>query len=109
MRDSYPSTQEPNTPYWSREAAAARLRRVGANSVEDASHPSALGLLLRQYESPLVLILIVAAVISLTLQEWVDAAIILAIVLGSTLLGFVQEYRAPRGRSNVARSRAKAR
>ena len=51
-------------------------------------------MLLRQFESPLVLILIFAAAISLVLQQWVDAAIILAIVLGSTLLGFFQEYRA---------------
>jgi Mg2+-importing ATPase len=53
---------------------------------------SALRLLLRQFESPLVLILIFAAAISLVLQQWVDSAIILAIVLGSTLLGFFQEY-----------------
>src|SRR6185436_1003220 len=101
-----------DAPYWSQDAsavsgalgsgpgglssegAAAKLRRVGPNSVEDASHMSALRLLLRQFESPLVLILIFAAVISLALQQWVDSAIILAIVLGSTLLGFSQEYRA---------------
>ena len=100
------------TPYWSQDAAAlsaalgsgpgglsseeaaAKLRLVGPNSVEDASHLSALRLLLRQFESPLVLILIFAAAISLALQQWVDSAIILAIVLGSTLLGFFQEYRA---------------
>ena len=99
-------------PYWSQDAAAlsaalgsgpgglsseraaAQLRLVGPNSVEDASRLSALRLLLRQFESPLVLILIFAAAISLVLQQWVDAAIILAIVLGSTLLGFFQEYRA---------------
>ncbi|HUL10652.1 MAG TPA: magnesium-translocating P-type ATPase [Methylococcaceae bacterium] len=99
-------------PYWSRdvaelsaalgsdsgglssENAAAKLREVGPNSVEDASHLSALRLLLRQFESPLVLILIFGAVISLALGEWVDASIILTIVLGSTLLGFYQEYRA---------------
>ena len=101
-----------DTPYWSQDAAAlsaalgsgpgglssekatAKLRLVGPNSVEDASHLSALRLLLRQFESPLVLILIFAAAISLALQQWVDSAIILAIVLGSTLLGFFQEYRA---------------
>jgi Mg2+-importing ATPase len=101
-----------DTPYWSQdsaalsaalgsgpdglssEEAAAKLRLVGPNSVEDTSHLSALRLLLRQFESPLVLILIFAAVISLALQQWVDSAIILAIVLGSTLLGFFQEYRA---------------
>ena len=74
--------------------AAAKLRQTGPNSVEDASRMSALRLLLRQFESPLVLILIFAAVISLALQQWVDSAIILGVVLGSTLLGFSQEYRA---------------
>jgi Mg2+-importing ATPase len=71
-----------------------KLRQVGPNSVEEASHLSALRLLVRQFESPLVLILIFAAAVSLVLQQWVDSAIILAIVLGSTLLGFFQEYRA---------------
>ena len=102
----------PDVPYWSQdadalsaalgsspvglspEAAGARLRLVGPNSVEEASQLNALRLLLRQFESPLVLILIFAAVISLVLQQWVDSAIILAIVIGSTLLGFFQEYRA---------------
>ena len=101
-----------DTPYWSQdaatlsaglesgpgglssEAAAAKLRLIGPNSVEDAPQLSALRLLLRQFESPLVLILIFAAAISLALQQWMDSAIILAIVLGSTLLGFYQEYRA---------------
>ncbi len=101
-----------NVPYWSREVgelssalgsgsgglssekAAEQLRQVGPNSVEDASHLSALRLLLQQFESPLVLILIFAAVISLALGERLDASIILAIVLGSSLLGFYQEYRA---------------
>ena len=76
------------------ERAAAQLRLVGPNSVEDASHLSALRLFLRQFESPLVLILIFAAVISLVLQQWIDSGIILAIVLASTLLGFFQEYQA---------------
>ncbi len=101
-------------PYWSQDAAtlsaalgsgagglstdraAARLRLIGPNNVEDASRMNTLRLLLRQFESPLVLILIFAAVISMALQQWVDAVIVLAIILGSTLLGFFQEYRASR-------------
>ena len=78
----------------SSDRAAAQLALVGPNSVEDAPRLSALRLLLRQFESPLVLILAVAAAISLALQQWVDAGIILAIVLGSSLLSFFQEYRA---------------
>ena len=70
------------------DQAASQLAAVGPNSVEDAPRLSALRLLLRQFESPLVLILAFAAAVSLVLQQWVDAGIILAIVLGSSLLSF---------------------
>jgi Mg2+-importing ATPase len=54
----------------------------------------ALRLLASQFTSPLVVILIVAALLSLVLREWLDAAIILAIIAGSGILGFTQEYSA---------------
>lgn len=103
---------EHGVPFWSRNVAdlsaelgsstgglstveaAARLRKFGANTVEDVHHLSALRLLLRQFESPLVIILIFGAMVSLFLRQWPDAGIILTIVFGSTLLGFSQEYRA---------------
>ena len=106
------SVPDTAAPYWSRDVAdlsaslgsgsngltathaAERLSVVGPNSVEDAQSFGPLRLLWRQVESPLVLILIFAAAVSLGLSEWVDAAIILAIVIGSTLLGFYQESRA---------------
>jgi Mg2+-importing ATPase len=74
--------------------AARRLSRHGPNRVGGEDALSVPRLLLRQFESPLVLILIFGAGISLALAEWVDAGIILTIVLGSTVLGFAQEYRA---------------
>ena len=55
---------------------------------------TALGLLLSQFKSPLVLILIFASIVSAFVGEWTDAIIVLAVVIGSTMLGFVQEYRA---------------
>ncbi len=74
--------------------AAERLTRDGPNVVEEQREVAAVRLLLHQFASPLVLILVFGAAISLFVRDWVDAAIILAIVLGSTLLGFAQEYRA---------------
>jgi Mg2+-importing ATPase len=74
--------------------AAARLARSGPNAIDDRTHLSAPLLLVRQFASPLVLILIFGACVSLALRQWVDALIILAIVLGSGLLSFFQEYRA---------------
>lgn len=81
-------------PGLSSAEAAARLRRQGPNAIHAAADHGALALLVRQFRSPLVLILVIAAVVSGVVQQWLEGGIILAIVLGSTLLGFVQEYRA---------------
>jgi len=64
-----------------------RLSTVGRGT-------NTVSLLLAQFKSPIVLILLFAAVLSLFLGEASDALIILAIVLGSGLLGFWQEWRA---------------
>jgi magnesium-transporting ATPase (P-type) len=74
--------------------AAERLERHGPNAVEEQRDVAAVRLLLHQFASPLVLILVFGAAISLFVRDWIDSAIVLAIVLGSTLLGFSQEYRA---------------
>jgi Ca2+-transporting ATPase len=74
--------------------AQQRLAVYGPNELPEAPPVSALTLLLRQFTSVIIWVLIGAAVISGLLEEWVDAAAILAIVLLNALLGFVQEYRA---------------
>ncbi|MGA2490928.1 MAG: magnesium-translocating P-type ATPase, partial [Anaerolineales bacterium] len=74
--------------------AEQRLKQYGMNTIRTQQQVTALRLFLRQFKSPLVLILIVAAIISGFMGEWVDACIVLAIVLGSTILSFVQEYTA---------------
>jgi Mg2+-importing ATPase len=80
----------------SQAEADARLERFGPNRLAGERDVHAAKLLLRQFASPLVLILIFGACVSLVLREWTDASIILAIVLGSTMLGFWQEYGAGR-------------
>ncbi|MBB5986436.1 magnesium-translocating P-type ATPase [Sphingobium lignivorans] len=74
--------------------AAARLEADGPNAIEEARSFPALRLLARQFKSPLVLILVFGAMVSMVLREWLDATIILLIVSGSCLLSFLQEYRA---------------
>ena len=74
--------------------AAQRLKTYGANHVTDQKTAGPLRLLLRQFESPLLLVLIFGAVLSLILQQWTDASIIIVIVVTSSLLGFYQEYKA---------------
>ena len=72
--------------------ALRRLKRHGPNTLEIKQRATALGLFLNQFKNPLVLILIIASIISLVAAEWIDASVVLAIVFGSTLLGFAQEY-----------------
>jgi P-type Mg2+ transporter len=77
-----------------RRGAAARRKRYGPNMVEDRRELGALGLLLRQFKSPLVLILVFGACVALALSQFIDATIVILIVLGSCVLGFLQEYNA---------------
>jgi Mg2+-importing ATPase len=78
----------------SAEEAAQRLSQLGPNTLEVKKKATALGLFLSQFKSPIVLILLFATGVSAVLKDWVDALIILAIVLGSALLSFFQEYSA---------------
>ena len=78
----------------SQHAATGRLAKVGPNSVDETPRTGAMRLFLCQFENPIVLILLVAATISLVLRQWVDAGIVLTIVIGSAGLGFWQEHRA---------------
>ena len=71
--------------------AALRARRFGANALKARKHAGDLTLLLGQFRSPIILILLFAAVLSFFLHDSADAVIILAIVLVSGLLGFWQE------------------
>ncbi len=74
--------------------AAARLQRYGANTLKGKESSRVLALLLRQFSSPIVLILIAAAILAFVVHDATDGLIILFIVTASGLLGFWQEYRA---------------
>ncbi|MFS6827980.1 cation-transporting P-type ATPase [Cyanobium sp. ATX-6F1] len=78
----------------SQEQAAERLRRHGPNSLAAPTRSGAPELLLRQFTSPIILILAAAALLSFLLDSPVDGLIILVIVLVSGLLGFIQEHGA---------------
>ncbi len=73
------------------EEAARRLARFGPNRAADRKRTTGLGLLLRQFSSPIIIILLAAALLSAFLRDPADAAIIMAIVLVSGLLSFWQE------------------
>jgi P-type Mg2+ transporter len=75
--------------------AAARRATAGPNSL--ARHQArALPVLWRQVKSPLLALLVIAAIVSALLGERTDAVIIGVIVALSVTLGFVNEFRAER-------------
>jgi len=76
------------------ENATQRLAQYGPNLLVPKAITGPYQIFLDQFKSPIVLILLFATVVSIFVQEWVDAVIILAIVLGSALLGFYQEFNA---------------
>lgn len=76
--------------------AEARLARHGPNELIETGAKSPWRILWEQFTAVMVLILIAAAVLSLSLGKQLEAGAILAIVLLFGFLGFFQEYRAER-------------
>ena len=73
------------------DEARQRLFRYGSNLLKPKKKSDTLTLLIAQFKSPIILILIFAAGLSFFLRNPTDAVIILAIVLVSGFLGFWQE------------------
>ena len=76
------------------QEAQARLEKFGPNELQEQPRPGFWKMLLAQFNQFLVLILIVSAVISFFLGEYVDSGAIMAIVILNAILGVVQESKA---------------
>jgi Mg2+-importing ATPase len=78
----------------SAEEAASRLKEYGENTIKEQKKSTPLLLFLSQFKNPIILILLAATGISAATGDWNDSLIILAIILGSSILSFLQEYSA---------------
>jgi Ca2+-transporting ATPase len=78
------------------EEATARAQVVGPNRLEDTPPPHPLTVLVHQFQSPLIYILVAATLVTVALGEYVDAAVIGAIMALNAVIGFLQERRAER-------------
>ena len=74
--------------------AQRRLEQFGANELTERPRPGFLALLWDQFKNFLVIILIIAAAISLALGEYVDSFAIMFIVLLNAVVGVIQESKA---------------
>lgn len=73
------------------EAAAEKRKILGTNSLKDRVDTTSILLFLRQFKTPVTLLLTAAAILSLVLGDAIDSYIIITIILVSSLLGFWQE------------------
>jgi calcium-translocating P-type ATPase len=78
----------------SSEQAAARLSQYGANRLPEGKRRSIWRRLAAQLNNLLIYILIAASAVTALMQHWVDAGVILAVVVIQTAIGFLQEGKA---------------
>jgi P-type Mg2+ transporter len=78
----------------SREEASRRLIVHGANEVRERHRLSRFGVFGRQLRSPLLLLLVFAAAASALTGEWLDASIVMTIVVATVAIGYLKEYSA---------------
>jgi magnesium-transporting ATPase (P-type) len=83
--------------------AEARLREYGPNRLPEEQRESGLLRFIKQFHNVLIYILIVAAVFTAFLGEWIDTVVITAVVLVNALIGFVQEGKAERALEEIRR------
>jgi magnesium-transporting ATPase (P-type) len=78
----------------SEREATERLKKFGPNKLAEEERISRLKILLHQFSSPLIYILLIAAVVTLLLGEHIDTGDIIAVVLLNAVVGYFQEFKA---------------
>lgn len=80
----------------SHQEVRKRLGRYGLNAIPEEKQISDLVLLLNQFKSPIVYLLVIAAGLSFFFSEHLDGLAILLVLMVNTLIGFYMEFRARR-------------
>ena len=83
--------------------AARRLEGLGPNELPETESRSPVRILWDQFRATMVMLLIVAGLISLALQDYKDAVAIFAIVILNAAFGFAQEFRAEKAMQALRR------
>jgi magnesium-transporting ATPase (P-type) len=78
----------------STEEVMTRLAKYGENQLPDAKKNSPLLRFFYQFHNMLIYVLIGASAVTMMLGHWIDASVILAVVIVNAIIGFVQEGKA---------------
>jgi magnesium-transporting ATPase (P-type) len=85
------------------DEARARLARFGPNSLPPPRSRSVLMRFVAQFHNVLIYVLLAAAVVTAALGHWLDAGVIMGVVLVNALIGFIQEGRAEQAIASIRR------
>ncbi len=80
----------------SEDEAIKRFRKFGANEIPEKKDVNPFFILLKQFNSFLIYILIVAAIISYLVGHFVDVYVIVGVILLNASIGFFQNFKAER-------------
>jgi len=78
----------------SQDEAELRLKQYGPNALPDSKHRSIFSIVLHQFLSPLIYLLLGAAAVAFLIGEAKDALVILVVVFLNAIIGAIQEGRA---------------
>jgi cation-transporting P-type ATPase F len=78
----------------STEEVTSRRGSFGENALTQKAGQGPLTRFFLQFNQPLVIILLVATLVTLFLQEWVESGVIFGVILINAVIGFVQESKA---------------
>lgn len=76
------------------QEAEERKKKYGHNALPEEKRLTAVKIFFSQFKNPLIYILLIAAIITFTLREFIDMFVILLAVALNTIIGFIQENKA---------------
>lgn len=83
------------------EETTARLKSCGSNIIPEIRKRNSFTLFLKQFHNTLIYVMLSATLITLLLNKFVDAFVILAVVIVNAIIGFIQEDKAEKGMAAI--------
>jgi magnesium-transporting ATPase (P-type) len=81
--------------------AAERLLKDGPNTLPESKPPGFILLFLKQFKSPFIYVLLIAALVSFLLDHAINGLFIFAVLLLNAMIGSFQEYSAERAANSL--------
>lgn len=74
--------------------AQSRLDKFGLNRIAEEEKTPVLITIVHQFANPIIYILLISGIVTIILRDFLDAAVIFAVVVLNAIIGFTQEYKA---------------